>query len=245
MIPQVEIFPDLTSLIDCALVLTLAAINRAISTDDRCTLVLAGGNTPKPLYEKLADLTLPWEKIHIFWGDERYVPISHTDSNAGMAMAAWLNHVPIPAENIHPMPTAGSPQADAQAYDQHLQDFFGLGPADFPCFDLVFLGLGPDGHTASLFPHTAALEIKDRNVTLGQKDQEPRITLTVPVLNQAQSILFLVTGSNKQEALSQIFAPVGDSALFPARLIQPTKGELVWLLDEAAGQNFHPSSALG
>ncbi len=237
MKPKVEIFADRSQLIARALALTLAEIKDAIAQRGRCTIALAGGNTPKPLYEQLAIQDLPWQAIHIFWGDERYVPISDPQSNAGMAANAWLNHVAIPPENIHPMPThSADPAESAQIYDQQIQTFFGTGSNVFPSFDIILLGLGPDGHTASLFPHTAALQVCDRNVTVGNKDDQPRITLTVPVLNQARCILFLATGANKQEALTQIFAKSADSAQYPARLIQPINGKLTWLLDAAAGE---------
>lgn len=236
---HVEIFADRSQLIARALALTLAEIQDAIAQRGRCTIALAGGNTPQPLYEQLATQDLPWQDIHIFWGDERYVPLSDPQSNAGMAAKAWLNHVAIPPENIHPMPTqATDPTEAAQIYDQQLQSFFGVSSETVPRFDLILLGLGPDGHTASLFPHTEALQVCDRNVTVGSKAGQPRITLTVPVINQAQCILFLVTGTNKQAALTQIFAENADAAQFPARLIQPINGKLSWLLDAAAGEPF-------
>lgn len=237
MTPHVEVFADLPQLITRALKLTLAEIKLAIAQRGRCTIALAGGSTPKPLYEQLATQDLPWQNIHIFWGDERYVPISDPQSNAGMAAKAWLNHVAIPPENIHPMPTqAADPTEAAQLYDQQLHSFFGADPENIPRFDIVLLGLGPDGHTASLFPHTAALQVCDRNVTVGCKDDQPRITLTVPAINQARCILFLVTGANKQDALTQIFAENADAEKFPARLIHPTNGTISWLLDAAAGE---------
>jgi len=237
MTPHVEVFADLPQLITRALELTLVEIKSAIADRGRCTIALAGGNTPKPLYEQLATQNLPWQDIHVFWGDERYVPISDPQSNAGMAANAWLNHVAIPPENIHPMPTqSADPQEAAQIYDQQLQAFFGSDSQTLPRFDIVLLGLGPDGHTASLFPHTEALQVCDRNVTVGHRDGQPRITLTVPVINQAQCILFLVTGANKQDALTQIFAENADAKEFPARLIQPLNGKLSWLLDASAGE---------
>lgn len=237
MKPNVEVFAESSQLIARALALTLAQIQDAIAQRGRCTIALAGGNTPKPLYEQLATQNLPWQDIHIFWGDERYVPIADPQSNAGMATKAWLSQVAIPPGNIHPMPTqAEDPLEAAQAYDQELQTFFRVGRAEFPCFDIVLLGLGPDGHTASLFPHTKALQVCDRTVTVGNKDEQPRITLTIPTINNARCILFLVTGANKQNALTHIFAKEADAAQFPARLIQPTQGTLWWLLDAEAGE---------
>jgi 6-phosphogluconolactonase len=232
----IEILPDIRAIISTAEELLLEKVYAAIAQRDRCTLVLAGGSTPKPLYEAMSHQDLPWDKIHIFWGDERYVPPTHDDSNEKMARDAWLNRVEIPAENIHPMPTgADNPAADAQTYNQTLQSFFGLAAGAFPRFDVVLLGMGDDGHTASLFPHTEALRVVDRLVTVGNKDGQPRLTLTAPTINHARCTMFLVAGANKQPALAQIFDPAGDASAYPSRLIQPIDGELWWLLDAAAG----------
>ncbi|NEO28031.1 MAG: 6-phosphogluconolactonase, partial [Kamptonema sp. SIO4C4] len=144
-------------------------------------------------------------------------------------------------KNIHPMPTsAGNPQADADQHNQELQNFFQAGPRDFPALDVILLGMGDDGHTASLFPHTDVLQISDRLVAVGNKDGQPRLTLTIPFLNQARCILFLVAGANKQTALKQVFAESGDNTAYPSRFIQP-QGECWWLLDEAAGQGLENS----
>lgn len=238
MKPIVEVLPDRSALIQRALDVVLSQIQTAIASQGYCTLALAGGGTPKPLYEALAQQILPWDQLHIFWGDERYVPPNHPDSNQGMARQAWLNQVPIPAENIHPMPTeAGNPQVDAQQHEQELQTFFQLAPGEFPQFDLILLGIGDDAHTASLFPHTPALGVRDRLITVGDKDGQPRITFTIPLINQARCVLFLVAGASKQPALAQIFAPTSDEQTYPARAIQPV-GQLWWLLDSTAGANF-------
>lgn len=213
-------------------------IVKAISERGQAAIALSGGSTPKPLYEALAQQALPWEKIHIFWGDERYVPADHPDSNQRMARLAWLDQIEIPAANIHPMPTgANNPEADAQAYEQELSQFFQTAPGQFPAFDLILLGLGDDGHTASLFPHTDALQICDRLITVGNKDGQPRLTFTIPLINQARSVMFLVAGASKQAALAEIFAPVANANQYPARFIKP-QGELIWLLDQAAGENL-------
>lgn len=238
---SVEILADKTALIERALELVLAQIDTTLAQCDRCTLVLSGGSTPKPLYEAIAARDLPWEKIHIFWGDERYVPPSHPDSNEKMAREAWLDRVSIPPDNIHPMPTAaGNPETDAQTYDRQLQEFFGLSAGQFPSFDIMLLGMGDDGHTASLFPHTQALQVCERLVTVGNKDGQPRLTLTVPVLNQSRCTLFLVAGENKQTALREVFAPNGDPLAYPSRFVQPIDGTLWWLLDEPAGAFDRP-----
>ncbi len=235
---RVEVLADRAALVNRALALILERVTTAIAQRGVFTIALAGGSTPKPLYEAIAQQNLAWDKIHVFWGDERYVPPDHPDSNEGMARQAWLNNVPIPVENLHPMPTdAADPIVAAEQYEQQLQAFFHLAPGEFPVLDVVLLGIGDDGHTASLFPHTEALQVRDRLVTVGNKDGQPRITLTVPLINKARCILFLVTGANKQHALRQIFAPVGDEMQYPARLIQPA-GELWWLLDAAAGEGI-------
>ncbi|MEO0986687.1 MAG: 6-phosphogluconolactonase [Cyanobacteria bacterium J06639_14] len=231
---QVEIHPDRTALVARAQVLVVERIRAAIAERGICFIALAGGSTPKPLYAALAKEDLPWEKLHIFWGDERYVPSDHPDSNAGMAKAAWLDLVPIPSEQVYVTPTSFENPADAAVqYEQTLRQV--MGNQDWPQFDVILLGMGDDAHTASLFPHTAALKVSDRLITVGEKAGAPRITFTVPLINQSRCVLFLVSGSNKQAALTQIFAPTADDYAFPSRLIRP-QGELVWLLDAAAGE---------
>lgn len=236
MTPTVEILADKAALIDRAYNLTVSVVKEAIASSDRATLALSGGSTPKPLYAALAKADLPWEKVYIFWGDERYVPHDHPKSNALMAKEAWLNHVPIPAENIFPMPTdANDPATDAATYEQQLKDFFQLAEGDLPALDFVLQGMGDDGHTASLFPHTAALDVRDRLVTVGNHDGEPRITFTVPVINRGRYVVFLVAGENKQTALANVFSDDADGHTYPSKLIQPVSG-VHWLLDAAAGK---------
>lgn len=230
----VEILPDQEALVARSLVIVLEKIIQAISDRGQCTIALAGGSTPKPLYSALAQENLPWDKIHVFWGDERYVPVDHPDSNQKMARQAWLDQVNFPPANIHGMPTdAGNPQIDADKYEAELRKLFKIETEDLPVFDIVLLGMGDDGHTASLFPYTEALTVTNRLITVGNKDGQPRLTFTVPLINQARSVLFLVAGANKQTALEQIFATQADALAYPSRLIQP-QGELYWLLDQAA-----------
>lgn len=234
---NVEILPDVPAIVARALELTLERLHRAIAERGQFTIALSGGSTPKPLFEAIAQQDLPWDKIHVFWGDERYVPPTHPASNEGMARRAWLDKVPIPAANIHPMPTDETdPAAAAAQYDAQLRSLFPTPPGEFPVLDVMLQGMGDDGHTASLFPHTAALQVCDRLVTVGNKDGQPRITFTVPLINCARCVLFLVAGANKQTALAQVFAAEGDSNQYPSRLIHPINGELWWLLDAAAGQ---------
>lgn len=234
----VEVLPDKTALIERSLEVVLPRMQAAIQERGQVTIALAGGGTPKPLYEAIATQDLPWDKIHVFWGDERYVSADHPDSNQGMARHAWLDQVNIPEANIHPMSTdAQNPTADAQKHEDHLREFFKVPVGEFPRFDIILLGIGDDAHTASLFPHTDALQMTDRLVTVGNKDGQPRITFTAPLINHARCVIFLVAGASKQSALAQIFASEADPLTYPARFIQP-QGELWWFLDEAAGQGL-------
>jgi 6-phosphogluconolactonase len=233
----VEVLANREELIDRSLGIVLSKIHAAIAERGVCTIAAAGGSTPEPLYRALSTQDLPWDKIHVFWGDERYVPPEHPDSNQKMARLAWLDRVNIPASNIHPMPTgAGDPAADASAHQIELQQFFKVSDGEFPAFDIILLGIGDDAHTASLFPGTAALQVRDALVTVGNKDGQPRITFTVPLINRARCVIFMVAGASKQPALAQIFAPAADEMTYPARLVQP-EGELWWLLDAAAGSS--------
>lgn len=235
MFKVVEVLPDQESLIQRSLEVVMEKLRAALQARGQCTIALSGGSTPKPLYQKLAEQSLPWDKVHVFWGDERYVPDRHPDSNVHMARQAWLDRVSLPLANIHPMPTDGTdPAMDAQRYEDQLQEFFHTKPGEFPVLDVVLLGMGDDGHTASLFPHTPALQVCDRLITVGEKDGQPRLTFTVPLINEAACVVFVVAGANKRPALAQVFAPIADNESYPSRLIQPQR-ELYWLLDEAAG----------
>lgn len=234
-ITKVEVLPDLEALIERALGLVVERIQAAIAERGQCTIALAGGSTPKPLYQALANQSLPWENLQVFWGDERYVPPDDPQSNQLMARQVWLDAVPIPAANIHPMPTtSGDPSVDAETYSAQLQEFFQVQAGGVPAFDLILLGVGDDGHTASLFPHTEALQVRDRLITVGYKDAQPRLTFTVPLINQARCVMFLVSGASKRPAVQKILASEGDAFNYPARLIQPS-GELWWLLDRSVG----------
>ena len=242
MTQKVDIYPDRQALIAAALTAIVTRIHAAINERQSCTIALSGGSTPQPLYAALAQSDLPWDRIQIFWGDERYVSATDPDSNYGMTKRVLLDLVPIPAANIHPMPTNfDRPQLAAQAYERQILANFGLEAGSIPVFDIILLGMGDDGHTASLFPHTAALSVVDRLITVGDKDGQPRLTFTFPLLNRARSTIFLVAGASKQPALAEIFAPTGDADTYPSRGIQP-EGELRWLLDAAAGERLAANS---
>jgi 6-phosphogluconolactonase len=238
MTQNVDIYPDRQALISAALTAIVDRIQNAINERQSCTIALSGGSTPQPLYAALAQADLPWSQIQIFWGDERYVSATDPDSNYGMTKRVWLDLVPIPAANIHPIPTHfDRPQQAAAEYERQILAHFGLEAGSMPAFDIILLGMGDDGHTASLFPHTAALSVTDRLITVGDKDGRPRITFTYPLIDRARSTIFLVAGASKQPALAEIFAPTGDAAAYPSRGIQP-QGELLWMLDAAAGERL-------
>lgn len=239
---SVEVLTDKASLVARAQTIVVDKIKSAIASRGQCTIALAGGSTPKPLYEALAQENLPWDKIHIFWGDERYVAPSDPQSNQLMARQAWLDKIEISESNIHPVPTeAQNPEIDAANYEAVVRKIFAVDLQTFPSFDIILLGMGDDGHTASLFPHTPVLNETTKAIAVGNKDGQPRITFTVPLLNQARCVLFLVAGKNKQTALEQVFAAQGDAKTYPSRLINP-EGELWWLLDLDAGAKIDTTS---
>jgi 6-phosphogluconolactonase len=207
---------------------------RAQAGGDRFAVCLPGGSTPRRVYELLATAErarFPWDLVHWFFGDERFVPHDHPDSNYRMVRAAMLDAAPVPAANVHPIPTAGLPAAAARSYQRELQDFYGGATLERqrPLFDVVLLGLGEDGHTASLFPGTAALEERRRWVVdvLNPKS-EPRITLTYPALESTRALAFLVAGVGKRAILGRVFS--GED-LPAARVRGPAPD---WFIDQAA-----------
>ncbi|HXP73729.1 MAG TPA: 6-phosphogluconolactonase [Stellaceae bacterium] len=221
-----------------------AAISAAATASlGRFAVCLAGGSTPKRLYELLAAsefrARLPWPRIHWFWGDERFVPRHDPQSNYAMVDAALLSRAPIPPENIHGVPIEGlTPDSSAAAYERTLQSYYGSADLarERPLFDVMLLGFGEDGHTASLFPGAAALDERQRWVVAvtGVKP-EPRISLTFPALESSRSVLFLVTGAAKLGALEAMRR--GDAC--PAARVRPT-GDVRWLIDRDAAQGRKP-----
>jgi 6-phosphogluconolactonase len=214
--------------------------NQAVSTSGRFTIALSGGSTPKSLFNLLATnarTILPWDKMFFFWGDERHVAPTDPDSNYRMASEAMLSKVPVPPANIFRF-AAENPDATAvaDAYEKTLRKFFQLGPEAFPHFDLILLGLGPDGHTASLFPGSAALQEKRCLVVANwvEKMQTHRLTLTLPVLNAAYCVAFLVSGTDKATVLRSVLEENVSGEQYPAKLVQPKDGKLIWFLDRAA-----------
>jgi 6-phosphogluconolactonase len=212
-----------------------ARAEEAIDARGRFAVVLAGGSTPKATYDALARGyadELDWSKVHVFFGDERTVPPHHEDSNYRMAHEALLSRVPV--GSVHRMRGELPPAESAAAYEEELRQFF--GPDGVPAFDLILLGLGEDGHTASLFPETSALDVTDRWVVANPvlKLEATRLTLTIPVINAARAVVFLVAGEGKAEALEEILEGDADPRGYPAKFIRPEGGDLTWMMDRAA-----------
>lgn len=215
----------------------MARAHDAIARNKRFTIALSGGSTPKALYSELAGSKfrdLPWGNICFFWGDERHVPPDHPDSNYRMTREALLSKVPVPPQNIFRIKAEGKdPEAVAQDYERTLRTFFHLEKDQLPRFDLVLLGLGPDGHTASLFPGANALKENERLVLAYwvESMKTNRITLTFPVLNNAACDMFLVSGKEKAQRVREILDEGKD---FPAGMVRPADGTLLWMMDRAA-----------
>jgi 6-phosphogluconolactonase len=235
-IPEIRISKTAQELFAAAATEFAAQASSAVRANGRCTVALSGGSTPRSLYALLAAKPeIPWDKICFFWGDERHVPPDHPDSNYRMAYEALLAKVPVRPENVFRI-RGEDKDADpaARQYEKFLQDFFHLSPGQLPRFDLVLLGLGPDGHTASLFPGTTALTEQHRLVVANwvEKFKTFRITFTFPVLNAAAWVLFLCSGKDKAATLREVLE--NPSANLPAQGVRPTNGRLIWFVDEAA-----------
>jgi len=233
--PKMEILADPEALARRAADLLIVAAN---GTADRFVVALSGGSTPRRLYELLARPpyrdALPWNRTHVFWGDERFVPKADARSNYRMAHEALLSRVPIPSANVHPIPTEDTTPLDAaMGFEKELKSFYGFGALDpsRPLFDVTLLGLGADGHTASLLPGSRALAERERwAVAVTDGAPEPRISLTYPPLESSRHVLFLVEGTEKRAIFERVRR--GDPDL-PATRIQPI-GQLLWLADAAA-----------
>lgn len=234
--PEIRVLKSSQELFEAAAAEFAAQASEAVRAGGRFTVALSGGSTPKSLYTLLATKPdIPWDKICFFWGDERHVPPDHADSNYRMANEALLSRVPARPENIFRIRGEEKDADDAaRQYEQTLQQFFHLSPGEFPRFDLILLGLGPDGHTASLFPETSALKERHRLVVANWVDKfkTHRITLTFPVLNEAKCVIFLASGPDKAPILHQVLE--NSSANLPSQQVRPVNGRLLWLVDSAA-----------
>jgi 6-phosphogluconolactonase len=242
---EIKILPDNAALCRAAAQEFHQLAETAIAERGRFSVALSGGNTPRNVYSLLASehQDLHWERIHIFFGDERHVPPTDSDSNFRMANESLLSKVPIPENNIHRIRAELEPNAAAEDYETQLREFFKLTGGDWPRFDLIQLGLGEDGHTASLFPGSDALNDTSHTVAANwvQKMQTFRITLTFPVLNRAAEVAFLVSGEAKARILGDVMKP--GPKKYPSQSVQPEDGHLLWLLDQDAAKLLRPAKS--
>ena len=231
-------------LFEAAAELVASTASEAVAERGRFTIALSGGSTPKNLYNLLATnarSSLPWDRMFFFFGDERHVPPTDPESNYRMANEAMLSKVPVAPGNVFRVeaekPDAG---AAATAYEQTLRKFFALEAGQIPAFDLILLGMGPDGHTASLFPGTEALQEKSKLFVANwvEKLKTHRLTLTLPVLNAARCVAFLVSGTDKAPVLKSVLEGDAPGEQYPAKLVRPAQGKLIWLLDRAAASGL-------
>jgi len=239
---EIEVFDALPQLSLRAASLFGQFAEEAVASSGRFAVVLSGGTTPERLYQVLAGRPefrnrLPWDRTHFFWGDERHVPPDHPDSNFRLANQALLSKLKLPPGNVHRIRAEVSDATEAaRAYEGELRGFFDLPVGQVPRFDLVLLGMGADGHTASLFPGTAAIHERSRLVIayLVPKLGSYRITLTPPVLQNAAHALVLVSGPGKADAVAEVLEGPLDPDRLPAQLLRSARGSVIWLLDRAA-----------
>lgn len=239
---MIQVFDDTLSLSKMAATRFIDAAREAVQARGRFTVALTGGSSPLHMYQLLAQSpnreAVPWGQVHIFWGDERGVPLTDERSNAKMAFDNLLDAVPIPRDQIHTMwDSAKTPDANARRYEALLREYF---QPEEPSFDLVLLGLGDDGHVASMFPGTDVLQEQERWVEAYYLEEQEmyRITLTTPVLNAARKVLFLTFGEKKAKALQQVLEGPYNPEQYPAQLIKPGQGKLEWLVGKAAASRL-------
>ncbi len=239
---ELHIFKDVDSLSAQAAKWIADCITATLQKQDRFTIVLSGGSTPKKLHALLAASPykeqIDWSRLHIFWGDERAVSFDDERNNARMAYDTLLNHVPVPPAHIHVMRTDMDPEASAAEYERLLRRYFDDTSSSF---DLVLLGMGDDGHTLSLFPGTAVIheEAKWATAYFLKAQNMFRITLTAPIVNRASKIAFLATGAGKAAALKEVIEGDYHPDMYPSQVIKPEQGEVHWFVDEAAAALLH------
>jgi 6-phosphogluconolactonase len=253
---QIEYFvePDSVALARRAAQYFVEKVNEAVASRGRARIAISGGSTPKAAFELMADASqpwrarMPWDKLEIYWVDERCVPPDHSDSNYRMTSEALLDHVPLRPEQIHRMEGELEPDAAAARYESELRNSFRLEGAETPRFDLIALGMGPDGHTASLFPHTEAIHEMGRLVVANHVPQQKeswRVTLTWPVINRGASVFFLIGGAEKAQRLKEVFTGPRDPERLPSQLIRPASGILTLILDKDAAALLPATDADG
>jgi len=248
--PELRVFATLRSLSLAAADAVAATITSAVRSHGRCSVALSGGETPKLLYELLATrfrAEIPWEHVHVFWGDERRVPPGDARRNDVMAREMLLSKVPCPEHQIHAMATRAqqSPDEAAREYEETMRQYFADGR---PRFDLVLLGMGAEGHIASLFPNSPALDERRRWVCAVEVPANPssRLTLTLPVFQQSAKLYGLVSGASKSGALRAVFGKAADPKTLPAAAVRPVDGDVIWWADTpAAGKDHDPDMHKG
>lgn len=241
---EVLVYADGAELARAAAAVFLETTASAVGAKGRAFVALSGGSTPRQMGELLARPPLrelvPWPDIEVFWGDERWVPSESDENNAGVAMRTFLNDVSVQPSRINPIPTdVSDPAVAATMYSTQLRTVFGVVD-EVPVFDLIFLGMGDDGHTASLFPGTAAIQ-EDSELVVAQyvpKLGSHRLTLTPPVLNAGKEVVFLVGGASKAPTLARVLTQPEQADELPAQVIRPSRGRLRWLIDEAAASGL-------
>ena len=240
---DLQTYPTPEALARAAADLFVARAAQAIAARGRFCVALSGGSSPKAMHQLLAQMPVDWPRIHLFWGDERCVPPNHEHSNYRMARETLLDHIAIPADNIHRLRGEAKPEQAAREYESELRAFFeltaGQSHGSASTFDLIYLGLGEDGHTASIFPGSSAVQ-ETRRWVMAQEHTTPplplvtRLTFTPPLLNAARCVAFLVSGASKAARLAQMLHGPYQPESLPAQIIRPTDGKLRWLVDEAA-----------
>ncbi len=244
MTAEIKIFPEPSKLAEAVALELKKATKQACDAGRRFNLVLAGGGTPRAVYEHFTrpefKTSIQWNCVHFYWGDERCVPPDHADSNYQMAKETLLDPLKIPEENIHRMRGENDPTAEAARYAQEIKNNLNEQPGETPRFDWILLGLGTDGHTASLFPGVDAIE--DRSglcaVAVQPESGQQRITLTNRVLNQAHRVTFIATGKSKAQVVADILNELPKSKNYPAAHVRPERGTLEWFLDEEAATDI-------
>lgn len=242
--PNLTIYPDPDGLVHGAAELITDLALAAVAATDRFTVALAGGSTPRPVYAMLASPAfasrIPWDRVHVFFGDERCVPADDERSNYRMAREALLDHVPLPPANIHRIAGEADPALAALAYEQEMRRFFRTEVP--PAIDLICLGMGDDGHTASLFPGSAGLREQERWVMPQYVEAMSswRVTVTPVLINAARNVAFMVAGAGKAETLARVLTGPYEPDALPAQLVQPVNGQTHWLVDAAAGARAQP-----
>ena len=231
----------------------LEAAQEAVASRGVARIAISGGNTPKRTFEMLADpaatefSVFPWDKTDLFWVDERCVPPDDKESNYRMTRLALLDKVPLAADHVFRIEGELDPELAAARYESVIRNRFRLEGAELPTFDLVALGMGPDGHTASLFPHTAGIHELTRIAIANHVPQKEtwRVTLTSPVINQGRKVVFLIGGTDKAAVLKNVLSDKYDPETWPSQVIQPKSGQLLMLLDQAAAAELPPPDASG